>query len=277
MTETSSLLDFLYSDHERVASFLAQLGDAGVQKSGEQIAIKARKDAKKAGLKLGPIHGDLSQDYDWRKEIRLTYDPLWVNSRRLIDHIENNSLGNDQPIQLSQLRIFSGSLIAYDFSSINGMMNTDAMDDFIASGIADGPDHEGRSPKAKGDIKKKEAAVIREFLRALPLGIGFVLVTSECHFWFSVKREYLSLLDLDIPLKFPIHVSGTWKVLGVVDAMPLDHVEGLRNIIDREIDGLIPTFVLNMMQLIGATTALFGRPIQAHGLSPVTVYRDILS
>lgn len=114
-------------------------------------------------------------------------------------------------------------------------------------------------------------------MRTLPLGIGFVLVTNECHFWFSVKREYLSLLDLDIPLKFPIHVSGIWNVLGVVDAVPLDHVEGLRHILERQIEGLFPTFVLNMMQLIGVTAALFGRPIQAYGLSPVVVYRDILS
>lgn len=156
MAETSSLLDFLYSDHERVASFLAQLSDTGVQKSGEQVAVKARKDINKGGLKLGSIHGDLSQDHDWRKEIRLTYDPLWVNSRRLIDYIEMSSSRNDRPVQLSQLRIFSGNLIAYDLSSINGMMNTDAMEDFIASGIADGPDHEGRSPKAKADIKKEK-------------------------------------------------------------------------------------------------------------------------
>lgn len=153
-------------------------------------------------------------------------------------------------------------------------MNAPTMEDFIARGIND--DEINRSKKPRNIVeKKKEAAIIREFLKALPLGIGFVLVTDDAHFSFSVKRDYLTLYDLDIPLKFPTHISGVWNILAVIDAMPNDHVEGLQRVISRQIDGLIPSMVLNMMQLTGATAALFGRPLPAYGLSPLSVYRQV--
>lgn len=271
--EAKLLLDFLYADHERVASFLAQIQGEGSLKETNQAATAQKKSKQEGGLKLGLLDGKLGAERDWSKEVRHTFDPLWANSRKLIDHFEGK-MAEDTPVALGQLRILSGTLIAYDFSSIRSLMNADAMDDFIASGISDDNNYDKRSAKAKAD-KKKEAGVIREFMKGLPLGIGFVLVTDSQHFWFSVKREYLSLYDLDVPLKFPAHISGKWSVLGVIDALPYDHVEGLQPIIDRNIDGLFPAMVLHMMQLTGATAAMFGRPFPAHGLSPLVVYREV--
>jgi hypothetical protein len=270
------LLDFLYADHERVASFLAQLYGAGAPKETERTASKGKKTQNKGSLKLGLAEGELAGERDWAQEIRSSYDPLWSNSQKLIEHVqEGGSSAETSDLDIGQLKIFSGKLLAYDLSSITPLMNADAMEDFIANGISDDVESSGRSNKARNAEKKKEAAVIREFLRALPLGIGFVLVTDRFHFWFSVKREYLSLYDLDIPLKFPTHISGTWNVLGVVDALANDHVEGLASVISRNIDGLIPSMVINMMQLTGATAGLFGRPLQAYGLSPLVVFRRI--
>lgn len=274
MEEATPLLDFLYADHERVASFLAQIYGTGTPKQNEESATKGKKSNRHGGLKLSLLEGGLENERDWGQEVRSTYDPLWSNSRRLIEHIQGYGVTESTP-EVGQLRILSGNLIAYDLSSLTSMMNSDAMEDFIANGIPDDQDNSNRSPKAKNAEKKRQAAVIREFIKGLPLGVGFVLVTSEFHFWFSVKREYLSLHDLDIPLKFPVHISGIWNALGVVDALANDHIDALVPIITRNIDGLIPAMVLNMMQLTGATTAMFGRPLQAYGLSPLIVFRRV--
>jgi hypothetical protein len=270
------LLDFLYADHERVASFLAQIQHAGVLRGAEETAGRGEKSTKEGGLNLGPLHGGLSGEQDWNREVRLTYDPLWSNSRKLIEHIENNATTDGTSfVGLGQLRILSGQLLAYDLSSLTSLMNSEAMDDFIAGGISDQPHMEGRSPKAKSDLKKREASVIRSFLATLNLGVGFVLVTEEQHFWFSVKREFLSLHSMDIPLKYPAHISGNWRVLGLIDAMPNDHIEGLQPVLAKGIDGLMPNMVVQMMQLIGVIVGLFGRPLPAYGLSPLVVYRQV--
>lgn len=277
--EAAKLLDFLYADHERVASFLAQIGGEGAPKETEKTATRARKTNREGGVKLGLVEGAVGSERDLSHEVRLTYDPLWTNSRRLIDYFDDaSSTINQSTPSIGQVRIFAGNLLAYDLSSLTSIMNADAMEDFIAGGMRnDDTNMANRSPTAKRAEKKKEASVIREFIKGLSLGIGFVLVTEHHHFWFSVKRQFLSLYELDVPLKFPVHISGTWNVLGVVDALPNDHVEGLKPVLDRQIDGLVPAMVLHMMELTGVTTGMFGRPIEAYGLSPLVVYRSVMN
>lgn len=275
MEDAPILLDFLYADHERVASFLAQLYGIGAPKETEQSATKGKSTNRKGTLSLGAIGAGAANEREWGQEVRQTYDPLWSNSRKLIEEVQERRGTDQQKLNLGQIRILSGTLLAYDLSSIPSLMNSEAMEDFIAAGVQDDESMANRSATVKRAEKKKQAAVMREFLKALPLGIGFVLVTDDGHFWFSVKREYLSLYDLDVPLKFPVYVSGVWNVLGVIDAAPNDHVSGLEAIIARNIDGLMPAMVFHMMQLTGATAAMFGRPITAYGLSPLVVYRGV--
>lgn len=271
-----SLLDFLYSDHERVASFLSQINVDGVVTGSEKSASKGKQNSRDGKIKLGPFEGGLGVERDWNQEVRLKYDPLWSNSKKLIDYFDQNLISEtDTELKCGKIVSLSGSLIAYDLSTVTGLMESEHMDDFIANGMDDDTISDVRSGKVKSQEKKKNASIVRQFIKSIPLGIGFVLVTDKGHFWFSVKKEFLSLYDLDIPLKYPIHVSGTWNVLGVVDALPHDHVEGMQPIIDRNIDGLMPAMVLHLLQLIGGIVGLFGRPLQAYGLSPLIVYRDV--
>ncbi|HKT86376.1 MAG TPA: hypothetical protein VJQ77_09850 [Novosphingobium sp.] len=273
----AGLCDFLYSDHERVASFLAQLNGIGVLKSNEQTSSKSKNEGSKGSAKLPFADFGISSDRDWSKEIRHQFDPLWINSKTLIEHVSDQQGFCSDDLSLGKLTILSGTLLAYDLSSLTAMLQADAMTEFIAAGATDNTGFENRSKKAAEQIKKNQAEIVRHFLKGLPLGIGFILITEIGHFWFGVKKEYLSLYDLDIPLKFPAHVSGTWNVLGVIDALPHDHVDALTPIIEKSIDGLIPGMVAHMLQLIGVTVGLFGRPITAHGLSPLVIYRELHS
>lgn len=271
------MLDFLYSDHERVASFLSQLHTSGSLQAVEQGGQKTKSTQKEGGLSFGPVKGGISQGHDWNREVRQTYDPLWRNSLKLIQDVEDKATINaDDQLAIGQLRTLSGSLLAYDLSSLTSIMQSESMEGFIANGIPESAELSERSSKVKNQQKKDEASVLRSFLKELPLGIGFVFVTESAHFWFSVKREFLSLYTMDVPLKFPTHISGQWNVLGIVDALPEDHVEGIRHILDRNIDGLLPAMVLHMMQLTGVSTGMFGRPVPAYGLSPLVVYRDVV-
>lgn len=69
------------------------------------------------------------------------------------------------------------------------------------------------------------AEIIRGFINSLPLGVVFILFNGQNAFWFNVKREYLQLQALDIPLKFPLQIGGLWHVTGVIDALPQDYAE----------------------------------------------------
>ncbi|MBS0502192.1 MAG: hypothetical protein JSS55_00010 [Proteobacteria bacterium] len=272
----SVLLDFLYADHERVASFLAQLLGSGSPTESERTGSKGKTSTRKAGLSLGPISAGLEGERDVSLEVRETYDPLWSNSRRLIETVsgQGSAFTGIKP-DVEQIRIFSGNLLCFDYSLISRVMSAQAVDNLIAAGVSDNDVPTKKPNAAQRQEKKHLASVIREFITSLPLGIGFVMVADDYHFWFNVKRKYLSLQDLDIPLKFPVHISGKWNVLGVVDALPHDHVEGIQPVLDKNIDGLVSPMVLHFIQVTGFMTAQFGRPIAAWGLSPLIVYREV--
>lgn len=271
-----ALLDFLYSDHERVASFLSQLAGSGALKASEAMGTKIKTHKQKGAFAAGLISAGLEGDRSWKQEIKETYDPLWVNSRKLIDEIyERQSSVRKESIDIGKILILSGTLLCFDYTILNALMSADAFEDLIATSVNDS-DAGGKSKNGFRE-KKKLASVLRGLLQSLPLGMGFVLVTEHGHFWFSVKREYLNLHDLDIPLKFPLHISGKWEVLGIVDALPNDHVEGIQSVINKQIDGLMPPMVFNLMEMIGTITGQFGRPLQAGGISPLIVYRDVFA
>lgn len=270
---SEQLCDFLYSDHERVASFLAQMSQEGVLTQSEQSTSTAQGQSKKFGSDLKLIHGSAESDTHDSQQLREVYDPLWKNSLRLIKFVEKNAHSTD--LDIGKIRIFRGKLLAYNLETFKGILDAQAMDEFIAGGIKDDPDHASRSSKVKREHKFKEAQVIRSYMASLPLGIGFVLVTEEAHFWFGVKKGFLSLNELDIPLKFPLHISGSWNVLGVIDAKANDAVVGVQDVLSRNIEGLLPLMPYKMMELIGATTGMFGRPLQAYRLSPLVIYRTV--
>jgi hypothetical protein len=107
------------------------------------------------------------------------------------------------------------------------------------------------------------------------LGVVFTLFDGKNAFWFNVKREYLQLQALDIPLKFPVQIGGVWHVTGVVDALPQDHGE-FGEKIGSDGNKLVfsqafPIITQMVMPLVG----LFGRPADAYGLSPVTIHREV--
>ncbi len=272
----AELYDFLYTDPERIASLLIQLSEDGAPKEASSTATRDRGKTKTGGIDAFGIKGELGSSGSSSYEVRQTYDPLWQNSQKLIQEVKAVEKGySTNKTDIGQIRDFSGKLLAYDQSTIPALMQTPSIENFIAGGIKDSDGMEKRSKAVKDKIKKDEAAVIREYLKSLPLGVGFVLVTENEHFWFSVNKEYLYLYDLDIPLKFPTHVSGIWNVVGVVDAKPNDHVSGMQDVIDKKVDGLLPPMVLHTMQLTSTITGMFGRPIQAYGLSPLIIYRNI--
>lgn len=106
------MYDFLYADHERVASFLAQRSGIGALVGNEEVASKAKSSGKKAGLNLGAISGSAEGGLNWSKDIRLAYDPLWMNSTKLIELVkEESEAENSAHHDYGQLLTVSGKLM----------------------------------------------------------------------------------------------------------------------------------------------------------------------
>jgi len=272
-----SLLDFLYSDHERVASFVSQLSGIGFLKGYERQSDKDKNKAKEGSLKVGGVGGSASLDTSWHRGIRETYDPLWETSVELVQHVEKQQALKVPKIEVGQLVCLSGELFALDLAFVRELMNADSMAEFIARGSQDNTEnstHQKKKHVNKNSEEYKNAQVIIEYMKSIPLDIQFMMHASNSSFSFNIKREYLNLHQSDIPLKFPFQISGHWSIIGVIDAAPQDHIAGVIAKGDV-VESMYPALAQPFIQLIGTSGVMFGRNMNAFGLSPLAIYRRV--
>lgn len=268
--EAKLILDFLYADHEKVASILSQIDDHAAPKITAVRGQRGRDNKAGAGLKLPGMSADASATRNLQYEVRQEHDPLWINSRRLVERVLDSPVP-ERP-KIGQIRVLEGHLVAFDQSVLSNVMSASSMSDFIAAGMIDS--EAGKRSQKVLNEKKKEAEVVKTYIASLPLSISFILLTSEGGFWFNINKTYLYLHELDVPMKFPIVISGVWKALGIVDALPHDQfaLEHLDGVCAGE---HIPAIMSNLGQLIGATSVGFGRRLDSFGLKPLAVFRNV--
>ena len=148
------------------------------------------------------------------------------------------------------------------------------MVEFIARGTNDDKQAKTHKKVTRNSEEYKNAQVIIEYMKSIPLDIQFMMHAEKCAFAFNIKREYLNLHQSDIPLKFPFQISGTWSIVGIVDAAPEDHIAGIVSK-GAAANSMYPTMAEPFIQLIGASAIMFGRNMHAFGISPLAIYRRI--
>lgn len=271
------LIDFIYADHERVASFVSQLSGHGVLKGYERQSDKEKGKSKEGSAKLGGFGASAAADTSWHRGIRETYDPLWETSVSLVKHVEASQVLRVPKIEVGQLVCVSGDLFALDLAFVRELMDAESMTEFIARGTNKSEDSIPKAqPKrvSKSSEEYKNAQVIVEYMKSIPLDIQLMMHAQESAFSFNIKREYLNLHRSDIPLKFPFQISGRWSIVGIVDAAPEDHLAGVISKGDA-VDTLFPALAQPFIQLIGTSSVMFGRNLKAFGMSPLAIYRRV--
>lgn len=279
MKDDERLVDFIYADHEKVASLIAQSSGVGALVGTEQHGQKGRTEKQDAGIRLGRSGVGRQDDRSWQKAVRETYDPLWLNSSTFVrKEFAKSRITPKAEFKLGQLVCLQGKLIALDLHFVKDLMNVEAMADFIAQGSKDAEDKNKGKPRQQRINKKSDeymnAQVVQEYVKGMPLGVQFVLVDDENGFWFNIKREYLTMNQADIPLKYPLKISGIWNVCGVIDALPHDQIAFEEGEVAK-VGAHFPEFARKMVQLLGMSGLQFGRSPSSFGITPLAVFRFI--
>ncbi len=267
------MLDFLYSDHERVAALMSQIEGVGTLVGYERSYQKEKNSGKSAEINIPIMSGSLTSGSNLNKELRQQYDPLWTNSKRLVEIVDERCQDRPSGYDYGDLVTVSGNLLCMDQGFLNELLKSDPVINMIAGGLDSS--NPQRSPKGQRQEKSEMARLIRDFLQSLPLGIVFILIAGDNAFWFNAKREYLQIQGLDIPLKFPLSIGGRWHVTGLIDALPQDHGSAASSLEELGDKIVFPQAFTLIAQLITPLVGLFGRPSDAYGLSPVTIHREI--
>lgn len=274
---TDIVLDFLYHDKERIASFLAQFEPAGYlqqitrAKSRTDTGGKEVPKALDLGNKISPVGLEFG-----RKKISSTqkgtsysrvYDPLWanaVNFLNLIDeagylHRDFTSAGMGQIVQAV------GSLELLDVRSLKDVWSMEDVKSELDRRFLENAPEQDTELEASMAMAKNFPHVIQAHI-----------ISEAGKIWSTLKPEAMTTSAEDILLKYGVYVDGTWTAVGILDAIPRDEPSRPpAPLFGRELiqnSTLCAQFYINIVPLM---RGFLGRPIGFHGMTPLLICRQI--
>ena len=295
------VLDFLYHDARRVGSFLGQfevghltqltqldeVGDQTSESSGRQFAIGAPK-VLGGGTETGESAGTSTKEASTR-----VYDPYWSNARAFLDHLSSNGLIHLDvtTAPMGGFVLISGGLNVIDLGMLKEAWKLPSIKRAALSGAQEA---EGGSPGNRADRRRQQRAhgssaqmseaesntqLMLELLSVLPHSIHAIVASGFESVWCGLKEEYLTGSSSDFMLKHGVVIPGKWSILGILDGRPdySDTGEGDELIADP--NSILSNSLLGIVanQLAPIVRLMLGRPIQSYSVTPLLVFRQVVS
>lgn len=269
--EKNSVYDFLYHDVKRINSFLSQFNPNGLLQSSTILDSNSQTQSTSStnGLKVklpAVVEGDKNKSDQTseiiKEELSKTYDPFWQNSLAFLDYLVQNQLLNEDinKSNIGQFVLLSGKLFMFDVSFFQKvLMKSHSKQSFIGGFV-------GASTNSK--TAKNDAHEFLDVIDALPNSIQARLVAEDFSTWSTLYADGLSLSPDDLLLKHGFIISGEWKVLGILDALP-DHDN------TNEDYSFLPDFQRILANYSNILRPKFGRDTSSYGITPLMIFRKV--
>jgi len=295
---SGSVYDFLYHDVRRVGSFLAQFDEAGhlQQITQSEHATKGQSRGLRfaAGgeiAQVGSAHIDVSRTplSGGSEASERVYDPLWANARALLDYLyeRNMILRNLLDARIGQFVLVSGVLAVLDLPMLQQLWEMPIVQATIKSGAGAVPSSQSHSPNraerrrgnrlptAQLTIAENPIEFMISLVKYLPHLIQARLkVEDGTAIWCSLREESLVVSSADLMLKHGTVLTGTWHVLGILDATPENSTEqpsDLSSVLD---DAPLAHPARSLGPMV---RQIMGRPAHAYGITPLLIFREVLA
>jgi hypothetical protein len=293
-----SVYDFLYHDVRRVGSFLAQFDEAGHLQQVTQSESATRGQSRgfrfAAGgevAQVGSGHIDVSRTplSGASEGSERVYDPLWTNARALLDYLQEREMvqRNLAEVRIGQFVLVSGTLAVLDLPMLQQLWEVPIVQATIKSGVpAAAPQLQTGQPRNRSDRRRdNRKPTVHPTIAEDPVGFMIGLIKYLPHLiqarlktndniaiWCSLREESLVVSSADLVLKHGTVLTGTWTIVGILDAMP-EHLD------PQSPD---PSSVLDDAPLAHPARTLgplvrqlMGRPAQAYGITPLLIFREV--
>jgi hypothetical protein len=264
--EKNFVYDFLYHDVHRIGSFLSQFDPNGyLQSSTSSNSLSQNRTASSERSITGKlpalVEGKTAQEYS-NSEINnddtsRTYDPLWQNSLAFLDFLEQKDLINKSILNshIGQFVLVSGKLFMFDMGFMQKLVHGKVLKQSIISSITG------------ANNTKTEANLTMEIFAALPGSIQARLIGEDFSIWSTLRPDGLSLSTDDLLLKHGSFISGSWNILGILDALPDN---------DIPIDfSFLPGIQIGLADFSKIIRPQFGRSPDYFGITPLLVFREV--
>jgi len=283
-----SVFDFLYHDTGRVESFLAQLDESGsgymsgITLTESSASSKRRNSRMSAKGSIGVLEGKWERGKSPVEEesesSARTYDPLWINALSLLDHLYEHELlsRDDHSLRIGQFVLLSGTI-----RMVNMKVLAKVWDMPVFKRIVYGADDQplNRAQRRSGARPSNQQSrpsdqdhteLGMSILKDMPHSVqAYMIDESGIDIWSNLSSTALVVPPDDIILKHGTRIDGTWRMLGIVDALP----DAVSHHADNESFG--GEFANAMLQMIPVARQLLGRPKNHYGVTPILIFREV--
>ena len=223
----------------------------------------------------------------------------------LLDYLESNELvvrglaGG----RVGQVTLVGGSLTLMDLTLFRGIWSLPAVREGVKQGQQMNAAQQAALPAATGSSRQQRRAEQRQgtggggakladdmaidamlaVVGMLPHTIQVRLVVGDgggAVVWASLRDDAMVVSAADLVLKHGMAVAGEWKMLGILDALPDSDAAG--NFTPEGIDGITRAVAMGdgpfgklMLGIMPQLRTMLGRPFDAHGMTPLLIYRVI--
>lgn len=277
-----SIFDFLYTDHERLKSWLAQTFPDGIPHSSKHTSVSGANSGLEIGGSAdvtgqvsavfaksavkGAAQGKMSSNENASRSHERTFDNSWALPVDVLDVLQEQGY-----IQRDLQKAKAGSLVLV--SGTPQLLDIKFMQDIWDPAVTHITTQEKITHKNKNQIADVRGQLknIGEILRAMPPYPQMTLVDALGNqVWACLKQEHLLISSSALALAHGSSVRDTWHVLAAVDALPDEHVEAPTTPPPEQ------SQLMNAAaQMIGQIRELMGRSSVAYAVTPVLIFRAI--
>lgn len=264
-----SVYDFVYVDHERIASVLSQFDDMGSLTKLTQSHVRRGIKRGEAGIPgIGKGQVEAGNDESQGRE----YDPLWLAPLNFLDQLTvHQALEVDLPsARIGQFVMISGALSVADLTLLKEMWGNPIIKKSMMAQAAPAVDLPRGQRRSQGNTKAKvndEVELSLSILGMMPHYLQATIGSGAAAAWFNMEPRYMKQPVGDFTLKHGGYIPGEWHVVGLLDARPEDD------------DTIFDVPNQNMLAAAFQDLALpvrfmMGRPLNMYGITPVVVFRQ---
>jgi len=276
----SYVYDFLYHDARRVASFLAQLGPYGQltslehSRSTADSSTSTSKVTAQGGVPMvAAASGELNDAATTGvgEGLKPVYDPLWLNALDLYERLDASGLLQRDPTKagMGQFVVVTGVLSVVDMALLKQMLESPLL---RTSLIAQGTKGSGKNNAAQATAMKTGL----ELIRVMPHLIQARLTANGVVYWGSIAKDGLTTDTADLYLKHGLRISGSWTLMGILDALPDPPMDELQQRVSALTDAVeLGAYAQGLGLMTPFVRPLLGRPEEAYGVTPLLIFREV--
>lgn len=227
-----SVYDFIYADLRRIAQFLSQFNQYGHLTNLTRTENLSKTLNSGFNVTVAKLEGNSTSAEGQTRQ----FDQQWVIPLNFLDEAQDRNLiiRDLKEARIGQFVLTSGSLAILDLKTLKELWDLPLIQEIIASGIPDeAPEmkainrHAKRTAATTGrktsnsDPKAAFMKMVLDVIKILPHGVHARMRTaSDKVIWCGLNEDSLIGSSADLLLKHGIEISGSWNILGILDAFP---------------------------------------------------------